>query len=35
MSVGEAAYLVLVIVAFLVFAATLAWVSRRGDDSNG
>ena len=35
MTAGEAAYLALVIVAFLAFAATLAWVSRRGDDSNG
>lgn len=28
MTVGEAAYLVLVIAAFVVFAVTLAWVSR-------
>jgi len=35
MTAGEAAYLALVIVAFLVFAVTLAWVSWRGDDSNG
>lgn len=29
MSIGEALYLTLVITAMLVFAGTLAWVSRR------